>query len=198
MADKELEKIIQHVQDGITETFQVDMFGSEPKCDVLIDACKRFLKYRGFKIVDPLNKEFNVKKADDLITLFYSFLYYYHPELTNVYRNMSVNRKLANLFIKTRMTASGVNKKEAMNECASIIKTIFEHEEEFKFDRPITFDILGQKNCGWITDKAIQLINKNKLNGDEERRDKLIASYENVYDSEPGGFEDLSEILEKL
>lgn len=198
MANKELEKILQRIQDGITETFQVDMFGNEPKCGVLIDACKRFLTYKGYKTVEPLVKEFNVKKADDLIVLFYNFLYYYHPELTNVYRDVNVNRKLAGLFVKSRMTASGINKKEALNECASIIKTIFEHEEEFKFDRPITFDILGQKNCGWITDKAIQIINKNKLNGDEERRDKLLASYDKVYDNEPGGFEDLSKILEKL
>lgn len=194
----ELDKLIQHIQDGITETFQNDMFNSNPDYSILIEACKNFLVYKGYKIITPVNCLYNVKKTDDLIHLFYALSDAKHPELMNSYRNLEKDRFLAKEFVKSRMLASGVNKEEAIKECAEIIDTIFRDEGEFNFEIPLTFGILGQKNCGWITDKAVQIINKKKLNIENEGREELIAEYERHYDAESGGFEDLDTILKTL
>jgi hypothetical protein len=57
---------------------------------------------------------------------------------------------------------------------------------------------LGQQKLGWITEKAIQIINKNKLNREDERRNELIASMEEKYDAEVVSFGDLDKILKNL
>lgn len=197
--DKELDRFIQHIQDGIVNTLKNDIFDDKVNYDVLIDACKLFLIYKGYKVVGPVEYTYSVRKLDDLIHLFYALSDAKHPEFINNYRNLVRDRVLAKRFIESRMKISGVNKKEAMNECAEIIDTIFIHEKEFNFDTPLVFGMLGQKKLGWITEKAIQIINKRKLNSEREGRDKLITAFEKIYDAEPGeGFGDLNEILKNL
>jgi len=198
MSMKDFEKILDQIHEGWLETQQGTLFGSEnPPFELLEDACVEFLKYKGYKIVKPLSR-FDVKRLDDLIYLFYAYSDLKHPELINNYRNLSRDRALAKYFVTAREEASNMCRKAAMDECAEIIATIFEHEVEFNFKIPLTFSVLGQKNCGWITEKAIQIMNKKRMNKDEERREALIASLDKKYDAEPGGFEDLDEILKNL
>lgn len=197
--NKEFDKLIQHIQDGIVDTQKNDIFSDEINYDSLVDACKQFLAHKGYKVVDPINYTYSVKKLDDLIHLFYALSDTKHPDLMNNYRDIIKDRILAKRFIESRMTTSGINKKEALKECAEIIDVVFRHEEEFNFNIPLTFGILGQKNCGWITEKAIQIINRKRLNSENERRNELITAFEKMYDAEPGeGFGDLNEILKNL
>jgi len=195
---KNFDKLIQNIQDGITETFQSSVFGSDSEYNSLIEACKEFLIYKGYKIIEPINYTYNIKKPDDVIYLFYALSDSKHPELMNNFRNMAKDRKIASLFVKARMEASSINKKEALKECAEIIITIFEYEGEFNFNTPLVFGMLGQKKLGWITDKAVQIINKKKQNKNEERRKKLIIAYERIYDVEQEPFGDLYQILQNL
>ena len=198
MSIKDFDKILEKIHEGWLETQQGTLFGSEnPPFELLADACIEYLKYKGYKVVKPL-KRFDIKKLDDLIHLFYAYSDLKHPELINSYRNLVRDRALTKHLIVARQEASNMCRKAAMNECAEIIATIFEHEKEFNFKRPVTFNVLGQKNCGWITEKAIQIMNKKIMGKDEERREILIASLDKKYDAEPGGFEDLDEILENL
>jgi len=197
--DKDQDKLIQHIQNGIGNSLKNDIFSDEPDYEDLIVACKEFLIYMGYKVVNPIECSYNVKKLDDLIHLFYRLSDTKHPELINSYRDIAKDRILAKRFIESRIEASNINKKEAIKECAEIINAIFRHEEEFNFEIPITFGVLGQKNCGWITDKAIQIINKKKLNSEEERREELIDAFEKIYnEEEDNGFGDLNDILKKL
>jgi hypothetical protein len=196
---KELDKILEDLHEGWSGTQQVGLFTSETQLySVLTQACIKYLKYFGYKITEPNKPKYNVQKLDDLIYLFYAFLDNAHPELTNSYRHMDRDRKIASCFLKARKDATGYSTKVALVECAEIIETIFEHEKDFNFRIPLTFGVLGQKNCGWITDKAIQIMNRKKLDEERKQRDKLIAELDDKYDAEPDGFGDLDAILKNL
>jgi hypothetical protein len=164
----------------------------------LIEACIDFLLHLGYKVVEPAEYSFNVTKLDDLIKFFNGMLYNKHPEWAGGNVNWDRYRSTAKQFVEQRMKSSNLNREQAMKECVEIIKTIFDHEEEFKFNEPLSFGILGQKNCGWITDKAAHIINKKKMHEGDERHRALILSYDKSYEDEEVGFKDLDEILERV
>lgn len=197
MAKKPLADILDRISCALKELDQETIFASPAeKHKTLSEACKKYLRYQGFKVIAPEKSAYNIKKLDDLIHLFYSFSDRSHPELMSSYRSFDRDRKIASGMVKARMEANGYGMPVAMNECAEIIETVFNHESEFNFKIPISFGILGQKNCGWITDKAIQIINRKRIKADKERRKKCIAELDKRYDAEPDGFGDLDEILE--
>ncbi len=195
----EFEKLTRNIREGLLETDRGSFIGDvNPTFDLLTNACVGYLRFKGYKVTEPTKPKYSVKKVDDLVHLFYAFSDNKHPELMNSYRNIGRDRKMASTFVKSRMDATGHGRCVAMAECAEIIETVFNYEKEFKFNIPISFGILGQKNCGWITDKAIQIINKKRLKVDRERRRKYIEELDRIYDSEPDGFGDLDEILKNL
>lgn len=199
MALSEFEKITKKIYDGWLETQQGSFLGdANTSFDSLTNACIEYLKFKGYKVVEPTKPKYNIKKLDDLIHLFYAFSDNRHPELMNNYRHIDRDRKIASALVRSRREATGYGMKVAMNECGEIIETIFEHEKEFNFTIPITFGILGQKNCGWITDKSIQIMNRKRLKAAEEKKVEYIAKLDEKYDAEPDGFGDLDEILENL
>ena len=166
----------------------------------LVQACKNFLVDLGYRIIDPHKYRFKATKIDDLFNLFYELLKRNHPE-QSVYMNLNKDRAIAKRFLNARMKASDLNKKQALSECAEIILTVFEYESEFKFNLPMTFEMFGQENCGWITSKAVNLINKKRKKlkeaEDEEARDKCVEMYIKKHGRDSLGY-DLDEIVENL
>jgi len=69
---------------------------------------------------------------------------------------------------------SGLNRFNAIQQCVAIIDTIFEHENEFHFDRPIDIRVIGQGRAGWITQKALLIMN------DRDHKQQEIAFKERV------------------
>lgn len=151
-----------------------------PDYTELASYCKKFLLELGYRVVKPLATRFKAIRIDDLYNLFYERLKHYHPDLC-VYSNQSRDRAIASKFLKIRMEAGDVSKKYALSECAEIILTVFEHESEFNFNLPLTFEMFGQANCSWITAKAIAIINIKKKKRDELLVDKMICDYNNEY-----------------
>jgi hypothetical protein len=199
LAKKRLEEILDGISSALKDLEQEDLFTSlEDKYKVLSLACEAYLKYNGFTVISPKPRNKSIKSLDDLINLFYDLFERYHPGLEVNYGILVRDRKLARDWVNSRSLASGSSKEIAMSECAEVIKTIFEHEDEFKFNMPISFSILGLKSCGWITDKAIQIINRKKLKEEEERSEAYIRKLDEEYDAEPDGFGDLDEILKNL
>jgi predicted RNA-binding protein with PUA domain len=96
------------------------------------------------------------------------------------------------------MAATGASKEYALNECGEIIRTVFEYEKEFKFKYAITFSVFGQDNLKWVTDKAIQIMNRNSQEKEEEDaeilREKVIAAQ----DTSDLGFNDLDDLLAEM
>jgi hypothetical protein len=196
-----MKKSVENIRSAITKAEAGNLFGDAE--NELIDACIEFLKEEGFRVIEPSNYTYNkIKKVDDLIELFYILHKKYHPSNVAVYRpKLAVDRKTAKRFLESRMESSGLSKKFALRECAEIISVIFEFEEKFKFDSPINFSILGQAKLGWVTEKAIYLLN-NRENLRRKRNDKAVQEkLEVMYDSEPDediGYPNLAETLERI
>ena len=188
---------IEKIREAILASDQTVLFG-KPDVEQMVEACAKYLKFKGYKIIKPAGNICNVKTMDELICFFYSKLDSKYPEYVNNYRNVVRDRVVAKKFIESRMKVSGINKKEALKECVEIIKTVFDYETEFHFKYEMSFKMFGQDKLGWVTDKAIQIINrelKYKKEDDAERkRDVMIG----VQDTENLGFDNLDEILEKL
>ncbi len=168
----------------------------------LAKTCKKFLIHMGYKVIDPIKYTYpNIKKLDDLFDLFYNLLEYNHPELVDAHRNMNRDRALAKRFLDSRMDAGNLNKKQALCECAEIIKTVFDREDDFNFNLPLSFEMFGQQSAGWITKKAIYIMNSEKEKRDikivEGIQDKYIEEYLKEHSEENIGF-DIDEILENI
>ena len=108
----------------------------------------------------PIN---NVKDVSGLVDYFYSRLFNKYEYLTRLtIRNRSKEMFIASKFIESRMVDGDISKNTAIQECVDIIDTIFEYEEEFCFKLPIKdISILGQGKLSWITQKAVEIINRN-------------------------------------
>lgn len=180
---------------------QLDVGFLSPDPEKLAKVCKGFLIFMGYKVVDPIERTFNVKNINDLITLFYAYLDYKHPELAGSHRNIKKDRAIAKRFLEARMEIGSLNKEYALNECAEIIKTIFDREPEFNFTIPLSFEIFGQQALGWITKKAVELMNaENEAKQQkiiEQIQDRHIQKYLNEHGEESLGF-DVDELLKKL
>lgn len=142
--------------------------------------CKEFLLEAGYRVVKPLKPRFKATREDDLFHLFYDRLKYYHPD-SSVYSNLKRDRAIASRFVKARMELEDVSKEYALNECAEIILTVFEHEQDFNFNLPLTFEMFGQANCAWITEKAIGIMNDKKAKREAEVIDRMIDEYNEEY-----------------
>ena len=183
----------------IKDQLDVGFLSPDPK--KVAKVCKEFLIFMGYKVVDPVKKTFNVKNINDLITLFYAYLDYKHPELSDAHRNVKKDRAIAKRFLEARMEIGNLNKEYALDECAQIIKTVFDREPEFNFTIPLSFGMFGQESVGWITRKAVELMNAGKEESKKKRieeiQDRHIQKYLKNHGEESLGF-DVDELLKKL
>jgi hypothetical protein len=152
-----------------------------PDYTELAKYCKEFLLDLGYKVINPISYKFKAKRIDDLFNLFYERLEHYHPEMTGSYRNLKRDRAVAGRFVKARAEASSISEKHALSECAEIILTVFEYEDDFNFNLPLTFEMFGQANCGWITAKAVQIMNREREAKELLMVDKMIDEYNEEY-----------------
>jgi hypothetical protein len=162
----------------------------------LINACITFLMNNGYKIIKPFNYSYNnVKRVDDLIGFFYAIYAKYHPnEFSVCRRKQLLDRNIAKHFIKARMNTSGISKECALKECAEIIEAVFMFEDKFKFEVPINFGLFGQDSLGWVTEKAVWLLNK-------ARNEKIQNEISGMYDDEDDvtvGYKNLDKLIKKL
>jgi hypothetical protein len=178
-----------------------NLFSSrDEQLEGLAQKCKVFLEYMGYTVKKPMSYELTINKQDDLIDFFYHLRDYFHPEYV-MYRNPpEKDRKIAKAFIKNIKEATKSSNKIVLRQCANIIHTVFKYEEEFKFNIPIYFHIFGQDSMYWVTNKALMIIERENLNSDITKRDKMIEEYENKYEKEEDGipFTDLDEVLSRL
>jgi hypothetical protein len=77
---------------------------------------------------------------------------------------------------------TGLNRKMAIQECISIIDTIFEYEEEFGFKSPISIRVLGQGKSSWITEKALNILNTKIKAKRDELLERELQAIEDEYE----------------
>ena len=194
---KKLDGLVTIIKNGVASYFTKN-FLAPSSDDNLVSACKEFLKYKGFRIIDPITSVSGILNNQDLVDLFYNLKEYNHPEEPSSYRNRKLDLRNMRLFVEARTEAGNIIKEQALRECALIIRTLFTHEKEFKFKYPITIFSLGQKKSGWITEKALSIISKVSYNKKERQAEDLRQLVLDKQDLNKIGFNDFSDILKKM
>lgn len=129
----------------------------------------------GYKVSDPLIVNKSVDSFLSLRNYFFMRLWKKYPNRQLYYVHGNLNRELHvfKLFVEAR-EKTGLNRFNAIQECVAIIDTIFNHEEEFGFKNPIDIRILGQDKAGWITQKALFILNAEVQAELDHEVDKII------------------------
>jgi hypothetical protein len=181
--------LVKNIFEYSRDLLEVDLLGMNDNSN-LIKACKEYLILNGCKVEDPIQYLINIKKQDDLINLFNLLLSRNHPEWMSKKEITNKDKAIAKYFVESRMS-TGINKQRALEECAAIIYTLFEHEDEFHFDKSLSFGIFGQKKMGWITDFALAIMNRNIERANREEYEKLLEEFEHSqYKNETFGLTD--------
>ncbi len=195
MTDSEF---INKLKAAITTSEQINLFSNNNGIDKIIEESIRYLRFKGFKVIEPKKFKNSINNIDDLIKYFYLLINSKHPDGYILSYNSGKDRAIAKRFVTNRMTATGSSKEYALNECGEIIRTVFEHEDEFKFKYAITFSIFGQDNLKWVTDKAVQLMNRGLQEREEEDAELLRKKVIAAQDTSDLGFNDLDDLLAEM
>lgn len=155
---KDLDRIMDNLRKGIAEVDQESLFNSGK--NILLEACVEYARFHGCAIKLPQEYPIKIIKLDDLIQLFYLLFQKNYPKFTVPYNSIGRDRKVAKLFVESRMAAEGINRTKALEQCASIIEAFYRYKSSFKFDPAPTFGVFGQGNMAWITSKLLNLMNK--------------------------------------
>lgn len=188
-------EFINKIKAAIIASEQVTIFNNGNCADKIIEESIRYLRFKGFKVVAPQTFKYKINNIDDLIRHFYSKLNDKDSVRYSTSYNVSKDRAIAKRFLSNRMLVTGAGKEYALNECGEIISTVFKYEKEFKFKYAITFSIFGQDNLKWVTDKAIQLMNKGILEEGEEEAEALREKVIATQDTSDLGFNDIDDLL---
>jgi len=162
---------------------QPDLFADGKSIEeVRIEAAKEILLKAGYRIIDPVVINDKITNKRQLRDYFYMRLDSKHPNRQRRRMpNIKFDMQIIGRFVDSQM--NGVSEKVAIQECVSIIDTLFDYEEEFKFKYPLTdIGILGQGKMSWITEKAIDLLNKKRQQSVEKETNKKADAIENSYD----------------
>ena len=175
-----------------------NMFGKDYLYNNLDKICVDYLKYRGFVVPNKVNYAYNITKIDQLIDIFYLNLYKYHPDNIKLYRDKVEDRRSVTAFVKSRQSASGTSRKEALNECATIIYKFFEYEETIGFTGTISLSIFSVRKLRWLIDKILIIINEKMKEESEKRLEIKIEKITKDNEHENVGIGNLDNILNKI
>ena len=148
--------------------------------DTELKMAKEILIEAGYKVTKVVTTtKFNTTK--ELKDYFYSRLYSKYPDrLIDKVDNIQRDMRIANDFIESRMLDNAIGKKIALQECVDIIDMIFDCEDEFMFKYPVVnIGILGQGKIGWITQKAIEILNRERYKEASRKSEELLIEIEN-------------------
>ena len=174
------------------------IFGKDYLYDNLDKICVDYLKYRGFVVPNKIKYTYNITKIDQLIDIFYLNLYKYHPDSIKLYRDKVEDRRSATAFVKSRQSASGTSRKEALNECATIIYKFFEYEETIGFTGTISLSIFSVRKLRWLIDKILIIINEKMKEESEQRLKIKIDKITKDNEHENVGIGNLDNILNMI
>lgn len=145
-----------------------------PNYHMVNKLCSEWLKLNGYSVKEPIEYPNKIKNLNELISLFYILFQQHYPDYNVPFAGSGRDKKIAKLFIESRMLSDGISKHKAIEQCATLIETVFKHKELFNFDSPPNFGIFGQQNMGWVTTKAIDLLNKDLAKLQKARIEKMV------------------------
>jgi len=194
-----MEKYYSAIKKGLAQTEQTSIFNTGSDYD-LIKACVSFLKEKGYGVKEPVECVVkDVDTIDKLIGYFYDRLRSERPEYRSVYVHEARDRMIAKRFIMKQKELSGLSEKAALKECVEIVKTVLDHYDEFHFKFQVNFSVFGNDKLGWVTDRAIEIINKKyKAKREDDYQKQLDSVIAHAAKDETFGYDDLDALLEKL
>jgi len=145
-----------------------------------LNMAKEILIAAGYKVTKvAITTKFKTTK--EVKDYFYSRLYSKYPDrLINKVDNVQRDMRIAKDFIESRMADNSIGKTIALQESVDIIDMIFDYEDEFSFKYPmVNIGILGQGKIGWITQKAIEILNRERYKEAAVKSDKMLTEIEN-------------------
>jgi len=150
----------------------------------------------GYMVSEPPVLQHHVVTLADLRDHFFMRMWKKYPDkqmyyLENRYSEMRVIRLLVE-----SIEEKGFSRTNAIKYGASIVDTIFNNADEFRFKKPIDLRVLGQKKSGWITAKAIEILNQKVEKYTEEQLRKRIKDMEKKLEDTVSN--NLDELLEKV
>jgi len=199
----DFDKFLGEMQKLIAASQQADLFGNkEMFTEKSAGICVEFLKGLGYSVRSPMIYPFKINKLDELIAMFYMLEKGIYDKHLLPYSNVKRDRAIAKSFVERRMQDDGITKSTAMQQCGLIIRTVFRHPEIFKFETPPTFGVFGQGDMGWVTERAVQIINKDiakeATTAAERAADKMTEKIEKVYTDIGFSAAQLDALREKL
>lgn len=189
--------VLSNLQEAVIASKQTNIFGSQDTDQRVKDACVEYLKFHGYRVTEPKVFDKKINNTRDLVEYFYMRLNSMDSKKFATSYNKTRDMVAAKRFVESRMAVTGANKDYTLNECGEIIRTIFDNYKDFNFKYDINFSVLGQGKLKWITDKAIQLMNK-KLEIKEEEYAEVLRQRALDHYEEPAGFSDLDDILRHM
>lgn len=153
-----------------------------------IEDAKSLLEENGYLVRGPLILKKDVRTPAELMKFFYDRMAFYNPNMVVAYSSLRKrDLSLAKNFIDARQE-SGISRDRAVAECCEIIETLFRHEDRLGLNFKITsMSILGQEALGWITDKAVDIINNYNF---EIAADKENAWFDKFYNNQEDNLSD--------
>ena len=171
----DFDEFLREMQKLIASSQQGDLFGNEKIfTEKSIKMCVKFLKGQSYSVRPPIGYPVKITKLDEIISMFYGFLSNTYQKHLLPPSNIKRDRAIAKAFIEKRMEVEKISRKDAMQQCALIVQTVLRTPEVFKFETPPTFGIFGQAEMGWITERAIRIINEQITKDNEIAAEKAI------------------------
>jgi len=179
-------EFLDGIQKLIVSSQQEDLFGNkEALIKESTELCVKFLKGQNYSVRPPINYPAKITKLDEIISMFYGFLSNTYQKHLLPPSNVKRDRAVAKALVEKRMEADKISRYDAMQQCALIVKTVLMTPEVFKFESPPTFGVFGQAEMGWVTERAIRIINdqitKDEIRATEKAVDEMTERIEEKY-----------------
>lgn len=142
----------------------------------LLNVCKMLLEANNFTVyLRPKNATI-VKDNKGLVIYYYALLGRYNKELLP-YKNEISDLKTAKELVNKLKKDYTLNKQQSLDMAIRIVEIVFKYKKEFSLrpDTMTSFKIFGQAKMSWITEKAIQLINRE---ANDDHKLMIIADKE--------------------
>ena len=96
------------------------------------------------------------------------------------YYDEKQDRAIAKAFVEKRIKDDCITKDTALQQCGLIIQTVLGRPDIFKFETAPNFGIFGQAEMGWITRRAVEIINKQIALDEATAAERLNEKMTNI------------------
>ena len=161
------------------------IFDSPKDEELVVEACIEYLQKLNYRVLSKPNYNTTVSNLDELLTLFYNTLEYYHTDIYALGRNIEKDKAILSSFLVDRQSFLYYSYKDTIKECVDIIKHLFLFEKDLNITVPLGIWVFS-KNNRWIIDKVIVMMNNYVKNLNDRLVDAMVIKDEHKSDDYKG------------